>query len=94
MKEASIKYNNNLSWKEKAKCLGIDPDLFFPDRGISSSQAKEICASCEVSRECLDYALDNKERYGIWGGLNEKDRRVHLRERKKRAKAEKTALVG
>lgn len=86
MNEQNIKYRGNLSWKNKAKCLGIDPDLFFPDRGISSAEAKEICKTCEVAKECLNYALDNKERYGIWGGLNEKDRRVHLKERKKAKK--------
>ena len=92
MTDHPIQYQNNMAWRKKAQCLGIDPDLFFPDRGVSSAQAKQICEICEVAKECLDYALGNKERYGIWGGLNEKDRRVHLRERKKQSKAKKETL--
>lgn len=62
-------------WQAKAKCLGVDPDLFFPERGASTSEAKEICKDCDVREECLEYALDNGERFGIWGGQSERERR-------------------
>jgi WhiB family transcriptional regulator, redox-sensing transcriptional regulator len=65
----------NLSWQERALCAQTDPDSFFPEKGGSTREAKRVCASCEVRAECLGYALDNDERFGIWGGLSERERR-------------------
>ncbi|MEJ7764740.1 MAG: WhiB family transcriptional regulator [Acidimicrobiales bacterium] len=62
-------------WQNYANCLGVDPDLFFPERGISTREAKEVCASCPVRSECLENALENGEKFGIWGGLSERERR-------------------
>ena len=62
-------------WQDHANCLGVDPDLFFPERGASTREAKEVCLSCEVRAQCLEYALANDERFGIWGGLSERARR-------------------
>lgn len=62
-------------WPDKAACKGADADLFFPERGASTRKAKAICAACEVKGECLDYAIEMGEKFGIWGGLNERDRR-------------------
>ncbi len=59
----------------QANCRGIDPALFFPERGGSSAEAKAVCAGCVVREQCLDYALENHERLGIWGGLSERQRR-------------------
>jgi WhiB family redox-sensing transcriptional regulator len=75
-------------WQERANCLGVDPDLFFPERGASTREAKSVCAGCEVRLECLEYALDNGEKFGIWGGLSERERR---RLRRQRALARKAA---
>jgi WhiB family redox-sensing transcriptional regulator len=64
-----------LSWQERALCAETDPESFFPEKGGSTREAKRICSSCEVRRECLEYALANDERFGIWGGLSERERR-------------------
>lgn len=68
-------------WQASANCLGVDPDLFFPERGGSTREAKEVCAGCVVRDECLDYALSNGEKFGIWGGLSERERRLVRRRR-------------
>ena len=65
------------SWQDQANCLGVDPDLFFPERGASTREAKEVCRGCVVRLDCLEYALANGEKFGIWGGLSERERRVH-----------------
>lgn len=62
-------------WMLEAKCLDADPEAFFPEKGGSTREAKRICAVCPVRDECLDYALANDERFGIWGGLSERERR-------------------
>ena len=64
-----------LSWQADALCAETDPEAFFPEKGGSTRDAKRICSSCEVRAECLEYALENDERFGIWGGLSERERR-------------------
>jgi len=64
-----------LGWQEQALCAQTDPEAFFPEKGGSTREAKRVCASCDVRAECLDYALGNDERFGIWGGLSERERR-------------------
>ena len=68
-------------WQENANCLGVDPDLFFPERGASTREAKSVCRGCEVRVECLEYALAHGEKFGIWGGLSERERRRVRRQR-------------
>jgi len=63
------------SWQEKALCAQTDPEAFFPEKGGSTREAKRVCLSCDVRSECLEYALENDERFGIWGGLSERERR-------------------
>ena len=58
-----------LEWQERALCAQTDPEAFFPEKGGSTREAKRVCMSCEVRVQCLDYALENDERFGIWGGL-------------------------
>ena len=62
-------------WITRAACLGIDPDLFFPERGNSTREAKAVCAGCPVRLDCLVYALAWSEKFGIWGGHSERERR-------------------
>jgi WhiB family redox-sensing transcriptional regulator len=62
-------------WQEKALCAQTDPESFFPEKGGSTREAKRICVECEVRVECLEYALQKDERFGIWGGLSERERR-------------------
>jgi WhiB family transcriptional regulator, redox-sensing transcriptional regulator len=63
------------NWQERALCAQTDPEAFFPEKGGSTREAKKICVGCEVRSECLEYALANDERFGIWGGLSERERR-------------------
>jgi WhiB family redox-sensing transcriptional regulator len=67
--------DNPLSWQSDSLCAQTDPEAFFPEKGGSTRDAKRICTSCEVRTQCLEYALENDERFGIWGGLSERERR-------------------
>ncbi|UOQ91144.1 WhiB family transcriptional regulator [Agromyces endophyticus] len=67
--------DNQLAWQSDALCAQTDPEAFFPEKGGSTRDAKKICTGCEVRAECLEYALGNDERFGIWGGLSERERR-------------------
>src|ERR1017187_23691 len=69
------------NWQTKANCMGFYPDLFFPERGASTREAKEVCRGCVVREDCLEYALANGEKFGIWGGLSERERRRLRRQR-------------
>ena len=62
-------------WQAYARCQGCDVDLFFPERGASTKEAKAVCRECMVKAECLEYALDLKIEFGIWGGASERERR-------------------
>ena len=73
---------DELGWHERALCAQTDPEAFFPEKGGSTREAKRVCGSCDVRVDCLEYALSNDERFGIWGGLSERERR-----RLKRAQA-------
>jgi WhiB family redox-sensing transcriptional regulator len=64
-----------LGWQERALCAQTDPEAFFPEKGGSTREAKKVCSGCEVRGECLEYALGHDERFGIWGGLSERERR-------------------
>jgi WhiB family transcriptional regulator, redox-sensing transcriptional regulator len=64
-----------LSWQERALCAQTDPEAFFPEKGGSTREAKKVCVGCDVRSECLEYALAKDERFGIWGGLSERERR-------------------
>ena len=79
-----------MSWHDRAACRGMDALLFFgpdgeprPEREIREAKAKAVCQLCPVRAQCLDYALRNSIRHGIWGGLNYEER---ARERRRRAR--------
>ncbi|MCL1923669.1 MAG: WhiB family transcriptional regulator [Propionibacteriaceae bacterium] len=63
------------AWQTQALCAQTDPEAFFPEKGGSTREAKGVCQVCDAKQECLDYALTHDERYGIWGGLSERERR-------------------
>jgi WhiB family redox-sensing transcriptional regulator len=65
-----------LKWQDDALCAQVSQEMFFPEKGGSTRDAKRICTTCEVKAQCLDYALQNNERFGIWGGLSERQRRA------------------
>lgn len=62
-------------WHKDARCREVDPELFFPDAGEISADARRICASCEVRKQCLQQAIDTNEIHGVWGGLSVRERR-------------------
>lgn len=69
-----------LEWRDLAACIGHDPSMFFPagETGPAAEQirlAKQVCSTCEVSEECLSYAIETNQSSGIWGGLTEDERR-------------------
>lgn len=70
-------------WRKHGACRGADPEIFFPSRGEATAEAKEICAGCPVRGECLDFALDIGEKFGIWGGKSERERRRMRRGRER-----------
>lgn len=80
--ELFIRQRDSMPWQRQANCLGVDPDLFYPERGGSTREAKEVCRQCVVREDCLEYAINNGERNGIWGGLSERERRRIRRHRK------------
>lgn len=57
------------TWREQAACRGLDPALFFPEKGDDGHAAKAVCAVCPVRAECLRWALTVPEKDGIWGGV-------------------------
>ena len=62
-------------WTRDAACASVGSDFWFPEKGVNASHAKKVCASCPVQTECGEYALANLERYGVWGGVTERERR-------------------
>jgi WhiB family redox-sensing transcriptional regulator len=77
---------------DQAACVGLDPDMFFPDAHEQPlSPALGVCRECPVQQECLEHALLTDERYGIWGGWTE-DERERLRRQESRARARRPAV--
>lgn len=68
-----------------ALCAQTDPETFFPDKGGSTRAAKRTCTACPERTACLDYAIATQQRFGVWGGLSERDRRVLVRRRQEAA---------
>lgn len=63
------------AWQNRALCAETDPEAFFPEKGGSVREAKRVCRNCEVRAECLSYAIETNQRFGIWGGLSRQERR-------------------
>jgi WhiB family redox-sensing transcriptional regulator len=85
-----VLWNNetSLDWQAEAACRGIDPELFFPERGGDTDTPKRVCAKCPVRGECLEHALRYRERWGVWGGASDKERRSIIRTRAQRLRRE------
>lgn len=69
-------------WQDRANCAGTDTDEFFPDAGGSGTQAKKVCRRCEVRPECLNYAIEHDEKFGVWGGKTRNERKLLARQRR------------
>lgn len=68
-------------WYDDALCSQTDPERFYPEKGGSTREARKVCGRCDVREQCLEFALDNRERFGIWGGVSERKRRKILIDR-------------
>ena len=77
----------DLSWRFRGACRGLDPDIFYPASEEEAGPAKVVCGTCAVRQQCVEFALTNREREGVWGGATEKERRRILRQRRKTAAA-------
>lgn len=74
------------SWNARAACRGLNPRVFFPtDDDDDAGPAKAICDRCPVREPCLEYALGEREREGVWGGCTEGERRRIIRRRRRTA---------
>lgn len=73
------------AWRQKASCRGVEPDIFYPVTDEEAEDAKAICRSCAVQELCLEWALTNRERDGVWGGATERERRRLVRQRRRSA---------
>lgn len=93
MADVAMSTELEMSWQYRAACRGVEAELFFSpnyferrdEKEAREANAKGVCARCEVRAECLDYALRTKEPHGIWGGLNEVERKALLREQDRQA---------
>ncbi len=72
----------DIAWMEDALCSQTDPDIFYPEKGGSTAPATSICNGCAVRAQCLDYALKQEIRHGIWGGTSDNDRKRMARQRR------------
>jgi len=63
-------------WQDLARCTETDPEIFFVEKGGSTREARAVCQGCEVRAECLQFALDNNEQFGIYGGMSPRERRA------------------
>lgn len=68
-------FGDEEAWREQALCVQTDPALFFPEKGEPTREAKRVCGNCGVRTACLADALVHNERFGVWGGLSERERR-------------------
>lgn len=75
-------------WAARARCADVDPEVFFPPGDDPATEARRTCRQCPVRDDCLEYALDAGEQYGIWGGLDPAERR-NLRRRQRAGRTTK-----
>ena len=74
----------SMAWRDKGRCKGIDPTLFYPDDDEDlGEEAKEICAVCPVREMCLEHAITAREKIGVWGGYTARERRRLVRQRRR-----------
>lgn len=81
LRQALLGTGDDLAWQDRANCTGANADLFFPERGASTRTAKAICRACDVREDCLEFAITTGEKFGIWGGMSERERRKVRRDR-------------
>ncbi len=72
-------------WRELGACRGLEPSIFYPDDDDDALDAKEVCGECSVRVACLEFALNAREKQGVWGGATERERRRIIRQRRRTA---------
>jgi len=72
-------------WQDRAACRGISPEVFYPATDEEADAAKAVCSQCPVAEPCLEHALSEREREGVWGGATERERRRIVRQRRRSA---------
>ena len=80
-----------MTWHRQAACLTVEPELFFPngttgEHARQAARAQRVCLACPVRVECLEFALESRQDFGVWGGLTEEERRSLRRSRQRRAR--------
>lgn len=83
--DLALAASHELAWHDQALCAETSPDAFFVDKGGSVAPAKRVCAACPVRAACLEYALETRQEFGVWGGTTERQRRVILAARDREA---------
>jgi WhiB family transcriptional regulator, redox-sensing transcriptional regulator len=71
---------STFDWRHSARCRDDDPETLFV-QGAQQRDAREVCKACPVRTECLAHALDNRIRFGVWGGMTERERKALLKRR-------------
>ena len=74
-----------INWRQLGACRGLEPSIFYPDDEDEGLEAKAVCAECGVRVACLEYALNVREKAGVWGGATERERRRLIRQRRRTA---------
>lgn len=74
-----------LSWRDRGACRGLDPEIFYPETDEEAGEAKQVCAGCNVRLACLEHAIAQREKDGVWGGATERERRRIIRQRRRTA---------
>ena len=73
----------DLAWRRHSACGGLDPSIFYPATDEEADAAKVVCGVCSVQQTCLEFALQGREKEGVWGGATEQERRRILRQRRR-----------
>jgi WhiB family redox-sensing transcriptional regulator len=81
----SVTSIQDLQWRQRGACRGLDPSIFYPETDEEAEQAKAVCSMCHVRVACLEHALANREKQGVWGGCSERERRRIVRQRRRTA---------
>ena len=71
------------NWADRAACRGLDPTIFYPPTDEDAGDAKTICADCPVLNPCLEFAIEHREKNGVWGGATERERMRIIRRRRR-----------
>ena len=80
----TLEVTEDLAWRTNAACRGLDATAFYPLDDDEAEVAKAICNACSVQGRCLEFALGNREKDGVWGGATERERRRIIRQRRRR----------